>query len=524
MQKQYIIYLRKSRQDLEAEARGEGDTLMRHRQTLTEFAAARALPVSAIYEEVVSGDTIAGRPQMKRLLQEVEKGLWAGVIVMEIERLARGDSVDQGVVARAFKYSETLIVTPMKTYDPTNEFDEEYFEFGLFMSRREYKTIRRRLSAGVQAARREGKYTAGVPPYGYRKIKLQGEKGGSLEINEETAPLVRNIFHWFVEEGQTIAEIKHRLNLLDPPPPGERNRWYDRRISLILRNPHYAGYTTGTMRPSRTEVIGGQLKQVRLKEKEYAIYEGRHEAIVPREQWNRAQELLKRNFTPPVPRGKGQKNAFVGMLRCGNCGRSMQRTSFSPNAPVRREPIVFCLSRSACSTISHRYDEVETLVLETLESWLKDYSVPGMRTDFKLETQLADTIAAQKKQLAALDAREARLYELVEAGAYTPEIFVQRKSALDDERAALLSRTQETRAELSRLGNDRLVQDEFLPRLRKVLRAYPQAENAAEQNKLLKTVIKEIVYTKNERVTSVAPGNLNLTVYPLLPHSHAQTL
>ena len=150
MPTQYCIYLRKSRQDLEAEARGEGDTLARHRRTLTELAEARSLPVGAIYEEVVSGDTIAARPQMQRLLQEVEAGQWRGVIVMEIERLARGDSIDQGIVARAFKYSETRIITPFKTFDPNNEYDEEYFEFGLFMSRREYKTIRRRLNAGVQ--------------------------------------------------------------------------------------------------------------------------------------------------------------------------------------------------------------------------------------------------------------------------------------------------------------------------------------------------------------------------------------
>ena len=116
---QYCIYLRKSRQDLEAEARGEGDTLARHRRTLTELAEARSLPVGAIYEEVVSGDTIAARPQMQRLLQEVEAGQWRGVIVMEIERLARGDSIDQGIVARAFKYSETRIITPFKTFDPT---------------------------------------------------------------------------------------------------------------------------------------------------------------------------------------------------------------------------------------------------------------------------------------------------------------------------------------------------------------------------------------------------------------------
>lgn len=56
-----------------------------------------------------------------------------GVLVVEVERLARGDTSDQGRVAKTFKFSDTLIITPSKTYDPNNEYDEEYFEFGLFM-------------------------------------------------------------------------------------------------------------------------------------------------------------------------------------------------------------------------------------------------------------------------------------------------------------------------------------------------------------------------------------------------------
>ena len=45
-----------------------------------------------------------------------------------------------------------MIITPIKIYDPNDEYDEEYFEFGLFMSRREYKTIKRRMQRGRVAA------------------------------------------------------------------------------------------------------------------------------------------------------------------------------------------------------------------------------------------------------------------------------------------------------------------------------------------------------------------------------------
>lgn len=519
---QYLIYLRKSRQDIEAEARGEGDTLARHRRVLTELAEHRGLIVGDVYDEVVSGDTIAARPKMKRLLSEVEAGLWRGVIVMEIERLARGDSVDQGVVARTFKYSETLIVTPFKTFDPNNEYDEEYFEFGLFMSRREYKTIRRRLSAGVQAARREGKYTPGQPPFGYQKIKLKNEKGGSLVPDPETAPIVRDVFLWYLYDGLTIADIKHRLNQLLPPPPGERLRWYDRRVSIMLRNPHYAGYTTSTRRPTRKEVVDGKLKTIRTKSKEVELYPGRHEALVSPEEWSKIQEMLSRNFTPPVPRGKTQKNPFTGLIYCGQCGKRMQRTNVSTGQTVPREPMFFCISRTACTTISHRCDEVERMVLDTLRSWLSVYSSGQLlHTQSDLASQLQELISQQEKQLSDLDARINRAFELVETGVYTPELYVERKSALDAERASIMEQIDKLRFDLDKLSNDEAIRRDFVPKLRHVVDSYESTETALEKNKLLKSVISKIIYTKTVRVTSNNPGNLNLQVLPLLPHTPA---
>ena len=51
----YCIYLRKSRADMEAEARGEGETLARHNRILTALALRRYLSIGHIYQELVSG-------------------------------------------------------------------------------------------------------------------------------------------------------------------------------------------------------------------------------------------------------------------------------------------------------------------------------------------------------------------------------------------------------------------------------------------------------------------------------------
>ena len=85
----YCMYLRKSRKDLELERLQPGSTLARHESILCSLAKSLTISVQSIYREVGSGDTIQDRPVMQQLLTEVEKGLWEGVLVMEIERLAR---------------------------------------------------------------------------------------------------------------------------------------------------------------------------------------------------------------------------------------------------------------------------------------------------------------------------------------------------------------------------------------------------------------------------------------------------
>ena len=192
----YCAYLRKSRADAENRSASDAEILARHERLLVETARRRGVAISAVYREVVSGDSISARPEMQRLLSDVMAGKWDGVFAVEVTRLARGDTIDQGVVAQVFKYSGTKIITPDRVYNPSSDSDEEYFEFGLFMSRREYKMINQRQQRGRLASIQEGKWVSNKAPYGYIRVKLDRQKGWTLRPNEH-APVVQDIFRWF---------------------------------------------------------------------------------------------------------------------------------------------------------------------------------------------------------------------------------------------------------------------------------------------------------------------------------------
>ena len=82
---EFLMYLRKSRADIEAEARGEGETLKRHEKILAELSHKMGIhiPEENIFREIVSGETIAARPEMQKVLSLVESGSKKGVFVVE---------------------------------------------------------------------------------------------------------------------------------------------------------------------------------------------------------------------------------------------------------------------------------------------------------------------------------------------------------------------------------------------------------------------------------------------------------
>lgn len=76
---EYALYLRKSRADLEAEAKGEGETLARHEKMLIELARRYGFSIGKIYREIVSGESIESRPVVQELLRDVESRRSKGV-------------------------------------------------------------------------------------------------------------------------------------------------------------------------------------------------------------------------------------------------------------------------------------------------------------------------------------------------------------------------------------------------------------------------------------------------------------
>ena len=170
---------------------------------------------------------------------------------------------------------------------------------------------------------------------------------------------------------------------------------------------------------------------------------------------------------------------------------------------------------TGCPTISASYTLIESIVCKTLKNWALglDLNLDNVPTDTTVYERSLIDLNKKREELAA---REARAFELVETGVYTPEVFVQRKTALEQEQAEIENKIINLNDAVLKLKQNERVCKEFIPRVQSVLDVYASS-NPHERNELLKTVISRIEYKKTKRVLPNSPGDLELHIFPRLP-------
>lgn len=479
----YAIYLRKSRADIEAEARGEGETLARHQTQLLELSKKRNLEVGAIYKELVSGETIAARPVMQQLIQEVGDGKWEGVICMEVERLARGDTMDQGLVSQAFKFSGTKIITPAKIYDPNNEFDEEYFEFSLFMSRREYKTIRRRMQAGRMASVREGNYIGSQPPYGYKKVRNYEDKSYTLEPIEQEASTVKLMYELYTQKDMGYSKIATYLNKLGIPPK-RIDTWSASSVKDIIENPVYCGKLRWDWRKTKKKLVDGKIVYSRPKS-EGTIFQGKHPPIVSEEVWQAAQNVPSKAPHASTHFQKPVKNQFVGLLYCESCNHAMVRRPYQDKAAYYICNHKGCLCKSSSET------EIDEALIKSLKKQYNRYKIMVEKNENSIPDSATEVRKNAQSEMEKLKKQLTRLYDLLEQEVYTTEVFVERQ-------AAISSRIKDLEEIIAKEepAKIKITPEEACVILKNIIDDYYNVDEPLKKNELLKTAIKRINYIK----------------------------
>ncbi|EEP53350.1 recombinase family protein [Clostridium butyricum] len=492
------IYLRKSRADEEIEKTlGEGETLAKHRKALMKYAKEKQLSIVEIKEEIVSGDSLFHRPKMLELLKEVENNEYTGVLVMDIDRLGRGGMKDQGIILDAFKESNTKIITPTKTYDLNNDLDEEITEFKTFFSRRELKVINKRMQGGRIRSVEDGNYIATNPPLGYDIEYVN--KNRILKINDSESKIIKIIFDRYIN-GDGAGTIASYLNSLGYKTKINKN-FTASSVLFILKNPIYIGKITWKKKELKKSKSPNKVRDCKTRNKnEWIISEGKHDSIIDKNTFNRANELLQEKYHVPYRQNNPPVNPFAGILICGKCKHKMIMRK------ARGKKRIMCIHK--CGNISMNFDKFEDLAFKSIKEFLKNY-------ELKIETSITDNkkidysreLILLKKELTLLNSQKMNIFDSYERKIYSEEMFIERSNNIS-------SRISSIQFEIDKLVD--LIAEESLKEksdnllnFKNVILSYKNTEDIKLKNELLKSIIIKI-----ELINT--PDALVIDVYPRL--------
>jgi hypothetical protein len=476
------MYLRKSRADNPDETVEE--VLAKHEAILQEWALrelGHEISEECIYREVVSGESIAERVKIQKILSMIENPNVVGVVCVDPQRLSRGDLLDCGTLINTFMYSSTLVATPMMTYDLSNKMERRFFQDELMRGRDYLDYVKEVLNRGKIAAVKKGNYIFSKPAFGYDKVTIG--KDHTLVPNKD-ADVVRMIFDWYVNERVGYQEIANRLDDMGVKPVST-DRWLKNTIANMLRNIQYDGKVCYNRRPSVITIKDGERKVTRhlAAEEDMIIVEGKHPAIVDHDLFMAAQQILNNN--PRVKSDRELRNAFAGILVCSQCKKGIYFNGYGghrdPRLECRRKPPHF---KSA------KYTDVVRAVISALE----ESELPNLEALRK--NNAGSSVAIQQQILKNLEEemkgyheQEETQYELLETKKYTQELFDKRNAALRQRMNDCEARIKKARLAMPNAIN----YEEKVVQLKSAIAALKDDSVAPEKtNRILKEIIEKI--------------------------------
>lgn len=346
-------YIRLSQADQELmkkENKSESESISHQKALIQNFINDSAeLKDSMQYEFFDDGysGTNFKRPSFERLLEKIKKGEINCVIVKDFSRFGR-DYIELGdYLERIFPFMGVRFISINDHYDSA-DYKGTTGGLDVVMKNIVYDYYSKDLSVKVKTAKyqkmKQGKYLGGHVPYGLMKDPKDKHK---LIIDSEAAAVVREIFDMAIAK-MRIIDMVRTLNERGVETPGQYYRrkhpgtkkfinssdkacWTHANLRTILKQEMYYGAIVGHKRQG----IGVGCKHtVSVPKEEQFIVEGRHEGIITKEEFLKAQEIfceigeMKKVIPKTYP--------LYRKVKCGICGRAMSYKTYSRNGVTYR--------------------------------------------------------------------------------------------------------------------------------------------------------------------------------------------
>lgn len=308
----------------------DGYSLEAQKERLRSEAKHRGMKIVGEYsDEGKSGKNVSGRPEFKRMMQDIKSGKddVQVVLVFKLSRFGRNAADTLNSLQFMEDYGVNLLCVE-DGIDSAGAAGKLIISVLASVAEIERSNISEQTMAGRQQKARDGKWNGGFAPYGYQLVNKEGEKAKVLVVNEEEAELVRLIYKLYLQ-GMGLSRVAKWLN----------DNGYTKKIrqngsvSLIssafvkgvLDNPVYGGFIAyGRRKNEKIDGTRDEYHVVKQDKDSYKLYEGQHDAIIDRETWFRVQAKRELNaFKREKTHSKEHEHMVSALLKCPVCGASM---------------------------------------------------------------------------------------------------------------------------------------------------------------------------------------------------------
>lgn len=419
--------------------------------------------------------TVFDRPEFNRLMNDIRTGRIKCLVVRDLSRFGR-DYIEAGTyLERIFPQIGLRFIAIKEHYD---SFDTDGSNESLIIPLQNMinalysKDISRKVSTALRSQMEQGTFRKRNLPYGYR----WNEEHTNMVIDEETAPIVRQIFQWKIE-GVTVATILNRLDEMGAPNTEQRKRevgtrtgdgcpfkgWAQSTLYGILTNPHYVGDTV--LARSEKAVFKG-VKHHKVKDKDqWIVFPNTHEAIISREDFQKVQDIIaeasdyrKKHMEMTAEKRASLINLFDGKIFCADCEKRMfyHRKKMDKTKTERWYAFYECSTAASrryehCTTHYLRQEKLEANVLAAIQLQVKaalDYDkllakLRGSSGEKSIRDQLNGLINSLDLKLGGVAKKRTRLYEDFADGILDEEEYAFAKKSYDEQYADLTRRLDE---------------------------------------------------------------------------------
>lgn len=459
------LYCRLSQEDALA---GESNSISNQKYILEQYAKQHRFLNPRFFVDDGYTGTNFNRPAFQRMMDEVEAGHVATIIVKDLSRLGRNFAMTGMYTTFTFAKYDVRFIAINDNFDTINpnSMESDFGQLKNWFNEFFARDVSRKVRAVNQAKAQRGEHLTSCVPYGYEK---NPENTKEWIVDEEAAAVVKRIFTLTMEgHGPSqIANLLREEKIITPStyhfraghgmpakPSADPYAWHARTIADILGRKEYTGCTINFKTHSNSL---WDKKQRKTPVEDQLVFYNTHPAIIDEDTFEKVQEIREHRHRKTV---SGKTSMFSGLVFCADCHARM---SYCSEQNTKRAANFVCQSyrnNRQCTTHYIRESVLKQVVwlhmstlisyVSTHEAYFRQFMMERMNhKSQKLMQDNQKKLKKAEKRFSEIDRLFIRIYEDNAAGKLSDERFDLMSQAYEKEQSQLKEDIQRWQAELA---------------------------------------------------------------------------